>query len=112
MGFGDPGTVEGGTGGVLGFRDHQEGGKRHWMSLRDPGTVQGGPGGAQVLGPLPAQALLALGDSLAGSELKHLALPLGSPIPQRVLTQPFLAGALCTLHTSLTVINAFHSLIP
>lgn len=80
--------------------------------FRYPGTVQGGPGGAQVLGPLPAQALLALGDSLAGSELKHLALPLGSPIPQRVLTQPFLAGALCTLHTSLTVINAFHSLIP
>lgn len=39
--------------------------------------------------------------------------PLQPPhIPQRVFIQPLFPRALCTLHTSLTVINAFHSLIP
>lgn len=63
------------------------------------------------LGAFPAQARLEFWDSLV-SKHNHLPLPTASHVPWRVVIQPLFPGALCTLHTSLTVINAFHSLIP
>lgn len=43
--LGTPKRVEGGTGGVLGFRDPWDSRRWHWMGFRDPGTLEGGTGG-------------------------------------------------------------------